>query len=119
MGAWVHKLSGINTDALTGVCAECGPVKLKLRIVPSKTPPERYTCTLSEHKWDAVRNGSKKPYTRFKGDTCSACGFMAKHRCQLDVHHIDRDHSNNAESNLRTLCANCHRLAHSRLGLAA
>lgn len=32
------------------------------------------------------------------------------HHCQLDVDHIDGNHSNNKLSNLQTLCANCHRL---------
>lgn len=49
-------------------------------------------------------------YTRFKKSYCEECGFVAAHRCQLDVDHVDGDKSNNAESNLRTLCANCHRL---------
>ena len=35
---------------------------------------------------------------------------MAVHASQLDIDHIDGNHSNNDESNLQTLCANCHRL---------
>lgn len=31
-------------------------------------------------------------------------------KCQLDVDHIDGNHDNNDISNLKTLCANCHRL---------
>jgi hypothetical protein len=49
-------------------------------------------------------------YTRFKKDYCEECGFVAIHRVQLDVDHIDGNHMNNDESNLQTLCANCHRL---------
>jgi hypothetical protein len=49
-------------------------------------------------------------YRRFKKDHCEICGFVAVHRCQLDVDHIDGDCKNNDISNLRTLCANCHRL---------
>ncbi len=41
---------------------------------------------------------------------CTICGFEAKHRVQLDVDHIDGNHTNNDESNLQLLCANCHRL---------
>ena len=41
---------------------------------------------------------------------CTICGFEAKHRVQLDVDHIDGNHTNNNESNLQLLCANCHRL---------
>lgn len=49
-------------------------------------------------------------YTRHKKDYCENCKFVALHRCQLDVDHIDGNHQNNSEDNLRTLCANCHRL---------
>lgn len=49
-------------------------------------------------------------YTLHKKDYCEQCGFKAVHRVQLDVDHIDGNHMNNDESNLQTLCANCHRL---------
>ena len=55
-----------------------------------------------------------KPYHIHKGDICEKCGFVAEHRCQLDVHHIDGNHENDEISNLQTLCANCHRLIHSK-----
>jgi 5-methylcytosine-specific restriction endonuclease McrA len=42
--------------------------------------------------------------------TCSQCGFLAQHRCQLDIDHIDGNHKNEDMSNLQLLCANCHRL---------
>ena len=40
---------------------------------------------------------------------CEKCGFIAEHRVQLDVDHIDGNNKNNDLSNLQTLCANCHR----------
>ena len=49
-------------------------------------------------------------YRKFKKDHCEICGFIAVHSSQLDVDHMDGNHSNNDESNLQTLCANCHRL---------
>lgn len=45
-----------------------------------------------------------------KNDYCESCGFLPKHPCQLDVDHINGDRANNSKSNLKTLCANCHRL---------
>jgi 5-methylcytosine-specific restriction endonuclease McrA len=49
--------------------------------------------------------------TMYKKKTyCELCGFKAEHSCQLDVDHVDGDHSNNNPDNLQTLCANCHRL---------
>ncbi len=50
------------------------------------------------------------PYLAFKKTFCEECNFIAKDTCQLDVDHIDGDHNNNCTDNLRTLCANCHRL---------
>ncbi len=47
---------------------------------------------------------------RFKKDICELCGFKPVNMCQLDIDHIDGNHSNDDLSNLQTLCANCHRL---------
>jgi 5-methylcytosine-specific restriction endonuclease McrA len=49
-------------------------------------------------------------YTRYKRGFCEVCGFIPDWLGQLDVDHIDGDSSNNEKSNLKTLCANCHRL---------
>jgi len=45
-----------------------------------------------------------------KKSYCENCGFVAIHRCQLDIDHVDANPENNSPDNLRTLCANCHRL---------
>ncbi len=52
----------------------------------------------------------KKSYRAFKGSRCDECGFEPKNPCQLDVDHINCDKNDNRPENLRTLCANCHRL---------
>ena len=52
----------------------------------------------------------KKPWGKFKKDHCEECGFVPQHKVQLDVDHIDGNKDNNHPSNLKTLCANCHRL---------
>jgi 5-methylcytosine-specific restriction endonuclease McrA len=48
---------------------------------------------------------------------CSRCGWNEKNpvtnRSPLDIDHIDGDSENNAESNLRLLCPNCHALTPS------
>ena len=46
----------------------------------------------------------------FKKKCCESCGFIALHSVQLDIDHIDGNHSNNEVDNLMTLCSNCHRL---------
>lgn len=81
------------------VC-ECGkPVRSKGRTVNGSR--------LWDRKCAVCRWGT---YTRYKKDYCESCGFVAIHRVQLDVDHIDGNHTNNEPSNLQTLCANCHRL---------
>ena len=49
-------------------------------------------------------------YKRHKKDHCEECGFIPQWSGQLDVDHIDGDKKNNEPANLKTLCANCHRL---------
>ena len=41
---------------------------------------------------------------------CERCEFVAEHPCQIELDHIDGDHSNNKQSNLQFLCGNCHNL---------
>jgi len=61
--------------------------------------------------WDRICWKCKaNSYHKHKKDYCEFCGFKALHAVQLDVDHIDGNHKNNNESNLMTLCANCHRL---------
>lgn len=56
-----------------------------------------------------LKDETLRPYRAFVEQICKICGFEG-HPCQLDVNHIDGNHSNNHSSNLETLCANCHRL---------
>lgn len=55
-------------------------------------------------------NKRDRPYLIHKKERCENCGFVPIHECQLDVDHTDGNHNNNEPDNLRTLCANCHRL---------
>ena len=41
---------------------------------------------------------------------CTVCGFMPQVAAQMDWDHADGNRNNNDDSNLRLLCANCHRL---------
>lgn len=53
---------------------------------------------------------SVREHRKYVEDKCDRCGFEPENICQLDVHHVDGNHQNNDPENLRTLCANCHRL---------
>jgi len=56
--------------------------------------------------------GCHKSYKYTKKKYCEApgCTFVPVHGVQLEVDHIDGNKRNNDESNLQTLCCNCHRL---------
>jgi 5-methylcytosine-specific restriction endonuclease McrA len=63
------------------------------------------------HSWcRSCKQNYKNPHRIFKKNECESCSFKALHECQLDIDHIDGNHSNNDPNNLQTLCANCHRI---------
>lgn len=57
-----------------------------------------------------MANRPGKKYRIHVKETCERCGFIPEDLCQLDVHHLNGDHSDNGLENLQTICANCHRL---------
>lgn len=77
-----------------GICQSCHEAKIKS----------------NKNSNRSSNRGKKLKYRKHKKNKCEKCGFTPKHKCQLDVDHIDNDHNNNDPSNLQTLCANCHRL---------
>jgi 5-methylcytosine-specific restriction endonuclease McrA len=71
----------------------------------------RFLCLEHIEKKRAARNSTNRLRRRaMKKGSCEDCGFVAKHPCQLDLDHADGDRENDSPENLRTLCANCHRL---------
>ena len=92
-----HKLLLKNPETRFGICAVCGPTRLK------KKQRGYWSCRTKS-------NNNRVKLVQHKKSYCEACGFVAIHRSQLDIDHIDGDHSNNSLNNLQTLCANCHRL---------
>lgn len=72
-----------------------------------------YSCNDLRRGYTKSSNKNKisaKSYRKNKKLYCEQCKFIAIHSCQLDVDHIDGNHTNDEESNLQTLCSNCHRL---------
>ena len=115
MGKHLHVIVSKDIESLTGVCKECGPVVLKKKRTG-------YLCSISQNRWrgdqkaqQQKRNAKRKPHRKYLEDSCSRCGFEPEIPRQMDVHHIDGNHRNNDPTNLKTLCANCHRLIHHEL----
>jgi hypothetical protein len=92
-----HRLLLKNPASRWGICAVCGPTRLKLK-------QRGYWCCRTKSNVNRVK------LAKHKKNYCELCGFVANHRAQLDIDHIDGDHQNNDMTNLQTLCANCHRL---------
>lgn len=110
MGKWIYRKQ--EPPNVRGLCVKCGnnPQKSKGN---GKYKPICSPCDkrVNESKSRNKRiEKYKRPYITFKKNSCERCGFIPEHSCQLDVDHIDGNHKNNEESNLQTLCANCHRL---------
>lgn len=111
MSEWTHRKR--EPTNIRGICVLCNknPQKAsskgKYRAICSPCDKRLY----DEHRNDRI-TAAKRKYRKYVKDVCERCGFIPEHKCQLDVHHIDKDHCNNDPSNLQTLCANCHRLEH-------
>lgn len=110
---------GTNKRVKSGLRPECNTCRKIEAAKAYKDNPEQFL--VRNAKWKAkyperaeqARIESElnaKPYRRHKQNSCATCPFVALDSCQLDVDHIDGNHSNNDPSNLQTLCANCHRL---------
>ena len=97
-------------DQLQGVCVICQKNK-QMPGPRSKLGYKKYIQFCSTCAKDKYGNFSRD-YRHTKKPHCERCGFLAVDPCQLDVHHVDRNHKNNAVENLLTLCSNCHRLEH-------
>lgn len=57
--------------------------------------------------------GAKRSGVVSRGkSTCAACGYQSSTAGAIDVHHLDDDHHNNADSNLTLACHTCHPYQH-------
>lgn len=114
------------SDTTRGLCITCGekPQRKKGKRGGQQVYASQCgTCANKRHPRsrppvtaEMRRSWSNAAYRNHKKDVCERCGFVAEDPCQLDVDHIDGNHSNSASDNLQTLCANCHRLKTKRNG---
>lgn len=76
----------------------------------AQTSAGRYNGKQIFHRYCSKCKKNKSLASSYlKKDFCEKCGFVALHKVQLDIDHIDGNHANNDPSNLQTICANCHR----------
>lgn len=103
MGKWLYRREKNKKER--GLCIKCNKRLQACNGNGSWKP----LCKACNKKRFGLRTYTSKKKDLRK-DFCQACGFKATHKCQLDLDHIDGNHSNNDPTNLQTLCANCHRL---------
>lgn len=110
MGQWKHRKP--EPPNVRGFCVICKNNLQKKVSNKEKYRPICSPCDKSLYQSKKVKPLKIKAisYRYYKKDYCERCGFVPEDSCQLDVDHIDQDHSNNDPSNLQTLCSNCHRL---------
>lgn len=108
----IWKFKKLEPSDIRGICVICN--KNPQKKVSSKNKYRAICSSCDDKLYSKTRRtrerGSSKNYKNHKKLFCEFCGFIAVHKCQLDVDHIDGNHENNDPLNLQTLCANCHRL---------
>lgn len=66
-------------------------------------------------------NAIRKYLINIRGPKCESCGWdkinPKSGKCPIEMEHIDGNHNNNAFSNLKLLCPNCHSLTPTYKGL--
>lgn len=114
-----HRYRKQEPSSIRGTCVRCKKNKQKkkpggntFRAICASCDKDLYRSKQGRIKDKETQlDWAQRKYNGYrKEEKCSNCGFVAIHSCQLDVDHIDEDHSNNSLDNLQTLCANCHRL---------
>lgn len=102
-------------------CAYCGiEISVKLSRVKRSKSGQIFCCLSHRNKLQKskTRNRRNPKYPNYRKiafefyeHKCADCGYNA-HEEILEVHHIDRNRSNNSLENLVILCPNCHSLRH-------
>ena len=107
-------------EAPTKTCQSCGKVLERKRFSGRLEDMSRFlhrkycdrVCMATDYEGTMKTNTSRSAHRQSRKAvkrSCEACGSVNS----LHVHHADENPTNNAPSNLMTLCAKCHREAHS------
>ena len=96
------------------LCKQC---KIKVRAMGYRRGRKVYwrsLCDTCIRKKKKLRIGGITPLQRSgykKKSKCELCGFKALEPLQLDIYFVDGNKNNIVFHNLKTICANCQRLA--------
>ena len=96
------------------LCKQC---KIKVRAMGYRRGRKVYwrsLCDTCIRKKKKLKVGGITPLQRSgykKKSKCETCGFKAQESLQLDVFFVDGNKNNINVHNLKTVCANCQRLA--------
>ena len=101
-------------NRLRPLCIQC---KSKPRAYGYKKGKKIYwrrLCDTCIRQKKNLKTGGITPLQRSgynKKNKCELCGFVAQESLQLDVFFVDGNKRNTKSHNLKTVCANCQRLA--------
>lgn len=102
------------------ICAVCGnsfihPPTTKTQITCGYSCSNTYFRSGENNpNWKNGRNYREKAFNSYE-HKCNRCDY--DNVLALEVHHKDKNRSNNDISNLEILCANCHSIEHKNSGL--
>jgi len=78
-----------------------------------KEAAQSYMVEIMPDHYGTCETNYRKKALEFYGATCNRCGYDAN-IAAIEVHHKNRNRSDNNLDNLEVLCANCHSIEHRR-----
>lgn len=93
-------------NTIVTTCGHCNKI---FDIAKSKKLDINY-CSRNCKDASSINTNYRQKAIRHYGAICQKCGF--DNIKAIEVHHIDKDRSNNNIENLQVLCCNCHSITH-------
>lgn len=105
---------GDATHLTVNTCEQC---KLPFIVSNYESARKKFCsdCVSVKNKEYSVKHHikSREKLIQSKDNKCERC--LCDEIEVLEIHHKDRNHSNNTDKNLEVLCANCHTKEHKKL----